>query len=38
MYTLLDGIQPNERRFEPELDSGLMDEEEKKREPDDSRT
>lgn len=38
MYALLDGIQPNERCFEPELDSGLMDEEEKKREPDDSRT
>ena len=35
---LLDGIQPNERCFEPELNSGLMNEEEKKREPDDSRT
>lgn len=27
MYALLDGIQPNERCFEPELDSGLMNEE-----------
>lgn len=26
MYALLDGIQPNERCFDPELDSGLMNE------------
>ena len=27
MYALLDGIQPNERCFDPELNSGLMNEE-----------
>lgn len=37
-FEKLDGIQHNERCFEPELNSGLMNEEEKRREPDDSRT
>ena len=37
-FMKLDGIQHNERCFEPELNSGLMNEEEKRREPNDSRT